>query len=112
MINFERISIALLDPNTGQIPGVPKNPRKWGRRELQNLANSMKDTPELTEARGCIVVPWQGRFVVLGGNMRLAAAKAHLDWTELMCAVLPEGTSADRMREIVQKDNSSFGQFD
>ena len=112
MIKFERISIALLDPNTGQIPGVPKNPRKWGRRELQNLANSMKDTPELTEARGCIVVPWQGRFVVLGGNMRLAAAKAHLDWTELMCAVLPEGTSADRMREIVQKDNSSFGQFD
>lgn len=74
MINFERISIALLDPNTGQIPGVPKNPRKWGRRELQNLADSMKDTPELTEARGCIVVPWQGRFVVLGGNMRLAAA--------------------------------------
>lgn len=56
MINFERISIALLDPNTGQIPGVPKNPRKWGRRELQNLADSM--------------------------------------------------------REIVQKDNSSFGQFD
>ena len=112
MINFQRISIALLDPNTGQIPGVPKNPRKWGRRELQNLANSMKDTPELTEARGCIVAPWLGRFVVLGGNMRLAAAKAHLDWTELMCAVLPEGTSADRMREIVQKDNSSFGQFD
>lgn len=112
MIKFERISIALLDPNTGQIPGVPKNPRKWGRRELQNLSNSMKDTPELTEARGCIVAPWQGRFVVLGGNMRLAAAKAHLDWEELMCAVLPEGTSADRMREIVQKDNSSFGQFD
>lgn len=112
MIEFKRIRISLLDPNTGQIPGVPKNPRKWGRRELQNLANSMKDTPELTEARGCIVAPWQGRFVVLGGNMRLAAARAHLDWTELMCAVLPEGTSADRMREIVQKDNSSFGQFD
>lgn len=112
MINFKKVSIALLDPNTGQIPGVPKNPRKWGRRELQNLADSMKDTPELTEARGCIVVPWQGRFVVLGGNMRLAAAKAHLDWTELTCAVLPEDTTPDRMREIVQKDNSSFGQFD
>ena len=44
--------------------------------------------------------------------MRLAAAKAHLDWTELMCAVLPENTSADKMRQIVQKDNSSFGEFD
>ena len=112
MINFEKINIELLDPNTGQIPGVPRNPRKWTRRALEQLANSMKDTPELTEARGCIVLPWKGRFVVLGGNMRLAAARAHLDWTELMCAVLPENTDADRLRQIVQKDNSSFGEFD
>ena len=112
MIEFKRIPLDLLDPNTGQIPGVPKNPRKWSRRELENLAASMRDTPELTEARGAIVYPFQGRFVVLGGNMRLAAARAHLDWTELMCAVLPENTSADKMRQIVQKDNSSFGEFD
>ena len=112
MINFQKIHIDLLDPNTGQLPGVPRNPRKWGSRELENLANSMRDTPELTEARGCIAIPWKGRFVVLGGNMRLAAARAHLDWNELMCAVLPESTSADTMRQIVQKDNSSFGQFD
>lgn len=112
MITFEKINIELLEPNTGQIPGVPRNPRKWTGRALEQLAHSMKDTPELTEARGCIVLPWKGRFVVLGGNMRLAAARAHLDWTELMCAVLPENTSADRMRQIVQKDNSSFGEFD
>ena len=101
MIEFKRIPLDLLDPNTGQIPGVPKNPRKWSRRELENLAASMRDTPELTEARGCIVAPWQGRFVVLGGNMRLAAAKAHLDWTELMCAVLPEGTSAEDVDKLM-----------
>ena len=112
MIEFRRIDIGLLDPNTGQIPGVPRNPRKWGHRELRNLAESMRDTPELTEARGAIVYPLNGRYVVLGGNMRLAAAKKHLDWTELMCAVLPEDTDADRLRQIVQKDNSSFGSFD
>ena len=106
------ISIKSLHPNTGQIPGVPKNPRKWSHRELRNLADSMRDTPELTEARGAIVYPFQGRFVVLGGNMRLAATKKHLDWTGLMCAVLPEDTPADRLRQIVQKDNSSFGAFD
>jgi hypothetical protein len=66
MIEFKRIPLDLLDPNTGQIPGVPKNPRKWSRRELENLAASMRDTPELTEARGAIVYPFQGRFVVLG----------------------------------------------
>lgn len=112
MIDFRRIALTELDFNTGQIPGVPKNPRKWSHRELRNLADSMRDTPELTEARGAIVYPFQGRFVVLGGNMRLAATKKHLDWTGLMCAVLPEDTPADKLRQIVQKDNSSFGAFD
>lgn len=112
MIDFRRIALTELDFNTGQIPGVPRNPRKWAHRELRNLAESMRDTPELTEARGAIVYPFQGRYVVLGGNMRLAAAKKHLDWAELMCAVLPDDTDADRLRQIVQKDNSSFGSFD
>ena len=112
MIEFKRIPLDLLDPNTGQIPDVPRNPRKWSRRELENLAESMEDTPELTEARGCLVYPLNGRFVVIGGNMRLAAARAHLDWTEIMCAVYPEDTPADRLRKIAQKDNASFGQFD
>lgn len=62
MIEFRRIDIDQLDPNKGQIPGVPKNPRKWTRRELENLALSMEDTPELTDARGCIVYPWEGRY--------------------------------------------------
>lgn len=112
MIEFRRIPLDQLDPNTGQIPDVPRNPRKWTRRELENLALSMEDTPELTEARGCLVYPLNGRFVVIGGNMRLAAARAHLDWTEIMCAVYPEDTPADRLRKIAQKDNASFGEFD
>ena len=112
MIEFKRIPLDLLDPNAGQIPGVPRNPRKWGRRELENLARSMEETPELTEARGAIVYPYNGRFVVLGGNMRLAAIRKHLEWPDLMCAVLPAETPEDKMRQIVQKDNSSFGTFD
>lgn len=103
MIEFRHIPLDQLDPNTGQIPDVPRNPRKWTRRELENLALSMEDTPELTEARGCLVYPLNGRFVVIGGNMRLAAARAHLDWTEIMCAVYPEDTPADRLRKIAQK---------
>lgn len=111
MIEFRRIPLALLDPNTGQIPGVPKNPRKWGRRELENLAASMRDTPELTEARGEIVYPFRGRFVVLGGNMRLEGHRINGD-KDAPCAVLPDDTPADKLRQIVQKDNASFGQFD
>ena len=111
MIEFRRISLDQLDFNTGQIPGLPPNPREWTDSEIKRLAKSMKGTPELTEARGCIVVPYEGRFVVLGGNLRLAAAK-FLKWPDIMCAVLPEGTKVRKLKEIVLKDNSSFGSWD
>ena len=111
MIDFKRISLDLLDFNTGQIPGLPPNPREWTDLELKRLAKSMKNTPELVEARGCIVVPYEGRYVVLGGNLRLAAAK-FLKWPDIMCAVLPEDTKVAKLKEIVLKDNSSFGSWD
>jgi hypothetical protein len=111
MMDFRKIALTELDFNTGQIPGLPPNPREWTDLELKRLAKSMKGTPELVEARGCIVVPYEGRYVVLGGNLRLAAAK-FLKWTDIMCAVLPEGTKVRKLKEIVLKDNSSFGSWD
>lgn len=110
-MDFKKIHLGLLDFNTGQIPGLPPNPREWTDLELKRLAKSMKNTPELVEARGCIVVPYEGRYVVLGGNLRLAAAK-YLKWPDIMCAVLPEGTKVAKLKEIVLKDNSSFGSWD
>ena len=111
MMDFRKIALTELDFNTGQIPGLPPNPREWTDLELKRLAKSMKGTPELVEARGCIVVPYEGRYVVLGGNLRLAAAK-FLKWPDIMCAVLPEGTKVRKLKEIVLKDNSSFGSWD
>ena len=111
MVEFYKIPLGILDFNTGQIPGLPANPREWTDAELKKLARSMKDTPELAEARGCIVVPYKGRHVVLGGNLRLAAAK-FLKWPDIMCAILPEGTKVSKLKEIVLKDNSSFGSWD
>ena len=57
MLDFKRIPLSQLDANTGQIPGLPANPRQWTDAEVRRLAKSMKDTPELAEARGCVVVP-------------------------------------------------------
>lgn len=111
MMEFRKIALTELDFNTGQIPGLPPNPREWTDLELKRLAKSMKNTPELVEARGCIVIPYEGRYVVLGGNLRLAAAK-FLKWRDIMCAVLPEGTKVAKLKEIVLKDNSSFGSWD
>lgn len=105
------IDISLLDPNEGQIDGLPSNPRKWSEDDLSRLEDSIRETPELLEARGIIVVPRDGRYVVLGGNMRLAAIRG-LGRTEAPCIVLPESAPAEKLREIVIKDNGSFGEWD
>ena len=105
------IDISLLDPNEGQIDGLPSNPRKWSEDDLSRLEDSIRETPELLEARGIIVVPRDGRYLVLGGNMRLAAIRG-LGRTEAPCIVLPETTPAEKLREIVIKDNGAFGAWD
>lgn len=110
-VEFRRLPVAALEQNTGQIEGVPGNPRQWTRAELDRLKKSIAETPELFEARGCVVAPIGGAFVVLGGNMRLAAAK-ELGEREVPCMVLPEGLPASKLREIVIKDNGAFGAWD
>lgn len=107
----QRLKTSLLAANTGQIAGLPTNPRQWTRDELETLKKSISETPELLEARGIIVVPSGGEYVVLGGNMRLEAAKA-LGMTDVPCIIVPEDTAADKLKEIVIKDNGSFGAWD
>lgn len=97
--------------NTGQIAGLPSNPRQWTKAQLDNLKASIEETPELLEARGCIVDYHEGKYVCLGGNMRYAACKA-LGMSELPCYVVPEGTTILKKKEIVAKDNGSFGNWD
>ena len=111
MVEFKKLPLAKLAMNTGQIEGLPANPRQWTQEELDKLAKSIEETPELLDARGAIVVPHKGKFVVLGGNMRVTAARK-LDLKEMPCAVIPEDTAVKKLREIVVKDNGSFGAWD
>lgn len=107
----QRIAIDLIEMNTGQIAGLPSNPRQWTKAQLDKLKASIEETPELLEARGCIVDYHEGKYVCLGGNMRYAACKA-LGMSELPCYVVPEGTSVQKKKEIVAKDNVSMGDWD
>ena len=107
----KKIEIKRLQSNKGQIEGLPANPRKWTNADLEKLMESMEETPMLTEARGCIVYPFGDVFVVLAGNMRAAAAK-RIGWKEITCHLVPEGTDIDTLKQIVLKDNSSFGDWD
>ena len=106
-----KVKLSEIQPNKGQIEGLPKNPRKWDREDLERLKRSLAETPELTEARGIIAARHEGKYVVLGGNMRYAAAKA-LGWEEITVHVVPDGTPLQTLKEIVLKDNGQFGSWD
>lgn len=106
-----RIKLTDLVLNEGQIAGLPTNPRQWTKTELNKLKKSLQETPELLEARGILVYPWDGKYLVLGGNMRLSALKA-LKAKDAPCVIFPEDTPIDKLKEVVIKDNGSFGEWD
>lgn len=107
----KKIKIGDILANEGQIEGLPRNPRKWERQDLEGLKSSIQETPELLEARGVLVTPWAGKYIALGGNMRLEAAR-ELGIEEVTVHILPEETPLETMKEVVIKDNSSFGRWD
>lgn len=111
MIDTRMISLDLLEQNTGQIEGLPANPREWTKKEVDALAKSLRETPELFEARPIIAVPHAGKYVILGGNLRYEGCRKNGDSEAPVC-VLPEDTPVVKMKEIVIKDNGSFGAWD
>lgn len=88
-----------------------ENPREWSKDDFEKLKASITETPRLFEARGIIVYPHDGKYVAIGGNMRLAAARA-LKYKDVPCIVLPDDASTNELIEIAVKDNGKFGKWD
>lgn len=106
-----RLKLSDLEPNAGQIDGLPVNPRQWTKTDLDSLALSLRETPELFEARPIIVVPNGDKYVILGGNLRFEASRLNKADT-VPCVVIPAETPIDKLKEIVIKDNGSWGSWD
>ena len=110
-MEIQRINIGLLTANTGQIEGLPANPRTWTQTEIDRLAKSLNETPELFEMRPLLVYEQGLEYVILGGNLRYEGAKKNKA-TECPCIVIPADTDVEKLKEIVIKDNGSFGEWD
>ena len=109
---FKPIPIGQLELNEGQIDWLPRNPRQWTREQLDRLKASILETPLLLEARGLIVWgPHDAAYVVIGGNMRLAALR-ELKAATAPCYVLPACLDPEKVKAIAIKDNGSFGEWD
>lgn len=107
----EYIDIHKVRTNAGQLQGVPKNPRLISKDRFRKLCKSIRELPEMTEARDLLVFPHDGEYVVIGGNMRLKAYE-RLKWKEVPCCVLPDDTPVERLRQMVIQDNNPFGDND
>ncbi len=91
---------------TASLKTNPNNPRSIRKDKLDKLVESLKQFPEMLEARP-IVVDKDG--VVLGGNMRLKAAQL-AGLTEVPIFVREWNPEKDE--QFVIKDNVSFGEWD
>ena len=108
----KEIQIKYLQTNDGQVAGLPKNPRQIRDQRFELLKKSIQDAPEMLKLRELLVYPIDGgKYVVIGGNMRLRACK-DLGYKSLPCKVLDEDTPVDKLKEYAIKDNSEFGQYD
>jgi len=78
-------------PNTGQIKGLPANPRFIRDERSEALFRSIVDDPDMLELRECIVISYADAYVALAGNMRykLTAEIVNLDeaaWSALLAS--------------------------
>lgn len=104
--------IAQLQPNKGQIEGVPKNPRFIRDDKFKKLVQSIKDDPEMLELRELVAYDNHGKgLVIIMGNMRYRAMK-EIGYTEAPCKVLPPDTPVEKLRAFALKDNSNYGEWD
>ena len=109
---YQTIDVGLLELNTGQLEGLPKNPRFIKSERYTALKKSIEDAPELLEARTLLVYPLDnGHYIVIGGNMRLRAC-TELGFKELPCYVFPKETPVEKLSEYIIKDNVAFGDVD
>lgn len=87
------------------------NPRLIRDANFKRLIKSLRDCPELFEARPCICSNRTGKNVIIGGNMRYLAAK-ELKYKEVPVIIMA-GLTPDQEREIAIKDNGeTFGEWD
>lgn len=65
----EKIKLSKIQPNTGQIEGLPKNPRFIRDEKFNLLKKSIEQSPEMLEMREILVYDNNGNYVIIGGNM-------------------------------------------
>ena len=111
-IEIRQISVKSLKTNTGQIPGLPANPRFIKDKNFEKLKKSIRENPEMLALRELIVYPYgSGMYMIIGGNMRFRAC-VDLGYKSLPCKVLDKETTVEQLKAYTIKDNAGYGDWD
>ena len=96
--------------NITEIKPNPKNPRVIKDEKFAKLVQSLKDFPEMLEKRPLICfTDTDGKMVVLGGNMRLKAAKEV--GLKKLPVMLADDWNEEQKQQFLIKDNVGFGEW-
>lgn len=112
LIRQKTLSLDILEENTGQLPGLPENPRYITEDKMNKLKENITAYPEMLEWRSLLVYPLPtGNYIIIGGNQRYKALR-ELGHTEAPCIIIDETTTVERLKALTVLDNASFGKFD
>lgn len=112
LVQSQKVALKHIEPNKGQVVGLPTNPRFIKDDKYKKLVKSITENPEMTALRELLLFPTgKGKYVIIGGNMRYHALK-ELGYEEAICKVLPADTSVEALKAYTIKDNAGFGEWD
>jgi ParB-like chromosome segregation protein Spo0J len=96
--------------NIAEIKPNPKNPRIIKDDKFAKLVKSITDFPQMLEKRPLVCfTDTDGKLVVLGGNMRLKAAK-EIGLKKLPVIIADDWTEEQKAQFLI-KDNVGFGEW-
>lgn len=117
LLEYNEGQLSLIDEATNKQIGLPRNPRFIRDNRFEALKKSIEDAPEMLDLREILVYTLSsikgkdGKYIVVGGNMRLRACK-EIGYKEVPCKILDIDTPMEKLREYAIKDNEAFGQND
>ena len=97
--------------NINEVKPNPKNPRQIKDDKFRKLVKSIQEFPDMLNKRPLIVfTDVDGKYCVLGGNMRLKALN-ELKYDTVPIVLADEWTE-EQKAEFLIKDNVGFGEWD
>lgn len=112
---FALIDIDALEPNDGQLDGLPANPREIEDDKFELLKENIRKYPKFLQYNMLKVYNIgsnnNNKYIIIGGNMRFLALK-ELGFKKVPCAIFPKDTPTERLQAYAMLDNVGFGKWD